>query len=45
MSFKILSIKGGYGMTNDCKMSSSQKVGAWVGGWAGKPGAGAALFS
>lgn len=27
MSFKILSIKGGDGMSNDCKMSSSQKVG------------------
>lgn len=31
-SFEILSIKGGRVMTNDCKRSSSQKAGGWLGG-------------
>lgn len=39
-SFKILRIKGGDVMTNDYKMSSSQKVGGGR-----KPGDGAALLS
>lgn len=39
-SFKILHIKGGDVMTNDYKISSSQKVGG-----AGKPGDGASLLS